>query len=101
MNPNADRNKFRGLQRHISEVYQISKDTDPTVLHAELNANGWAGVPLNSVQVAIYNLRKKQKKPESFTPNVLITIPLPEKDSVTLSFQDARAVYELLKELFK
>jgi hypothetical protein len=107
MNPAASRNKFRGLQQYLRLNYEILPDTDPHSVYVKLNSNGWAGVPPASVYTAVRNLKGHGKKPpvggptsSRATPNILLTLPLPKKGSVTLQYLEARELYDLLHEIF-
>ena len=104
MNPKASRNKFRGLQKYLQNNVEILPDTDPHSVYVKINANGWAGVPPASVYTAVRNLKGHVKKPvptgPAKAPNILLTLPLPKKGSVTLQYLEARELYDLLHEIF-
>lgn len=107
MNPAASRNKFRGLQQYLRLNYEILPETDPRSVYVKLNSNGWAGVPFASVCTAVRNLKGPGKKPvptgptsSRAVPNILLTLPLPKKQSVTLQYLEARELYDLLHEIF-
>ena len=110
MNTQAKRNKFRGLQSFVAQHYDVLKHT-PEEIHAALQGEEkWTGVGLDSVRTAVHSIRRENgahspvyRKKASGTPslpNVLVTIPLPKKQSATMTVQEAFVVYKILGKLF-
>lgn len=96
------RNLYRGLLRHIRENYDWKNATPAAITAALQKEERWRGVSIGSVAPTVSALRaeaqngaKKQKRLD-----VLITLPLPRKQTATLTYDEARAVYSMLARMF-
>lgn len=107
------RNQYRGLQGFIASTYDLGKTDEEMILKTLQLTDRWKGVGLSSVRTAVRNIRvakeegattsppvKARKAKVAPAPDVLITIPLPKRQSATLKYSEARDLYNILQRVF-
>lgn len=124
------RNMYRGLMQHVKAMYDWKNNTPAEIHAALQDEERWKGVGYPSVsatvsvlrasagmprKVAFHHRQFKGRKtstevingeaaPRSQTKHrrldVLITIPMPRKQTATLTYDEARGVYTLLRRVF-
>lgn len=99
----AKRNKYRGLQKFMNEHYEL-KNSSIDQLHEALQLEPrFKGVSYDSVSTAFYNLTKVPAKVSNgldSSHNFLVTIPMPRRKSITLTWAEAKKMHSDLCGLF-
>lgn len=102
MNAEAKRNKYRGLTAFVRKHYDFRTETIESIYAALQLEPRWAGVSSGTVQSCVFRLRREARPiPKAKTSDVLITIPLPKRQSTTMTFSEARELYSQLHNIFK
>lgn len=101
MNNTAKRNKYRGLSAFVAANFRPTMTIDQ-VVDALKAFPEWADAPRASVATAVYKLRNEAvpKTQSGATPNMLLVIPLPKRQSATLTMDEAKMLYEQLFLIF-